>query len=478
MSFDQRSKATYSHELTQPLILLLLQRPYICDYPGCTKRYTDPSSLRKHKNNSHLKKARSDERESGDDGSSGMAHGSESGISSKALQKVQRAKPTRRSSASTLEGMHIMETSSMMKGAAFHSALKPEAMYYTDSSELPFMKAHTDPGPAMMQRVRNSIGLYGRQEDSPYCADGRDYNAYYHEVDQKQTSTGGSGLALPVARHSSWASHSTAPHTAEHPYRPHPTLNQLSSYTATPLRGHLLSRTRSNGSSLASNGPVAPSPAESMLSSASIETARTNQTYPGTKRQPFDHATFTPSLRNHSAVSTFGQNHSRHHSHPSMNGSSEQQSARPFQRNLSQGSINHVYPSRHNLLPPLQSNKALGYDLCDALPSFSDVQSASSCSMDAYRIPSTVDMAHHTHLPEYLACQQPMPSSQEHFVFDESLHSDSHLMHLPSYSEAMYTRVASSNMVLADSSTHLMSLPRETSFLECLHSRPDMEGLY
>ena len=407
-----------------------------------------------------------------------MAHGSESGISSKALQKVQRAKPTRRSSASTLEGMHIMETSSIMKGPAFHSALKPEAMYYTDSSELPFMKAHTDPGPAMMQRVRNSIGLYGRQEDSPYCADGRDYNAYYHEVDQKQTSTGGSGLALPVARHSSWASHSTAPHTAEHPYRPHPTLNQLSSYTATPLRGHLLSRTRSNGSSLASNGPVAPSPAESMLSSASIETARTNQTYPGTKRQPFDHATFTPSLRNHSAVSTFGQNHSRHHSHPSINGSSEQQSARPFQRNLSHGSINHVYPSRHNLLPPLQSNKALGYDLCDALPSFSDVQSASSCSMDAYRIPSTVDMAHHTHPPEYLACQQPMPSSQEHFVFDESLHSDSHLMHLPSYSEAMYTRVASSNMVLADSSTHLMSLPRETSFLECLHSRPDMEGLY
>lgn len=474
MSFDQRSKASYSHELMQQLILLLLQRPYICDYPGCTKRYTDPSSLRKHKNNSHLKKARSDERESGDDGSSGMAHGAEGGSSSKVLQKVQRAKPTRRSSASTLENMHMMETSSMMKGPAFHSALKPEAMYYTDSSELPFMKAHTDPGPAALQRVRNNIGSYHMsQEDPQYCADGRDYNAYYHEAGQKQSSSGGIGLALPVVQHSSWA-----PHTAEHPHHPHPTLNQLSSYAATPLRGHLFTRAGSNGSSIASNGPVAPSPAESMLSSASIETARTNQTYPGTKRQTADHATFTPSLRNHSAVSTFGRNHSRHHSHPSMNGSSEQQSARPFQRNLSQGSVNHAYPSRHNLLPPLQSNKALGYDLCDALPSFSDVQSASSCSMDAYRIPSTVDMIHHTHPPEYLACQQSMPSSQENFVFDGPLHNDSHLMHLPSYSEAMCTRVASSNMVLGDSSTHLMSLPRESSFLECLHSRPDMEGLY
>ena len=25
-----------------------LQKPYICKAPGCTKRYTDPSSLRKH----------------------------------------------------------------------------------------------------------------------------------------------------------------------------------------------------------------------------------------------------------------------------------------------------------------------------------------------------------------------------------------------------------------------------------------------
>ena len=29
-------------------ILSLLQKPYACKAPGCTKRYTDPSSLRKH----------------------------------------------------------------------------------------------------------------------------------------------------------------------------------------------------------------------------------------------------------------------------------------------------------------------------------------------------------------------------------------------------------------------------------------------
>ena len=26
----------------------MLQKPYVCKAPGCTKRYTDPSSLRKH----------------------------------------------------------------------------------------------------------------------------------------------------------------------------------------------------------------------------------------------------------------------------------------------------------------------------------------------------------------------------------------------------------------------------------------------
>lgn len=29
-------------------VLTLFQKPYVCKAPGCTKRYTDPSSLRKH----------------------------------------------------------------------------------------------------------------------------------------------------------------------------------------------------------------------------------------------------------------------------------------------------------------------------------------------------------------------------------------------------------------------------------------------
>ena len=31
-----------------PNITLFPQKPYVCKAPGCTKRYTDPSSLRKH----------------------------------------------------------------------------------------------------------------------------------------------------------------------------------------------------------------------------------------------------------------------------------------------------------------------------------------------------------------------------------------------------------------------------------------------
>ena len=33
---------------TNPSETLLFQKPYACKIPGCTKRYTDPSSLRKH----------------------------------------------------------------------------------------------------------------------------------------------------------------------------------------------------------------------------------------------------------------------------------------------------------------------------------------------------------------------------------------------------------------------------------------------
>ena len=47
-------------------MFLCLQKPYVCKIPGCTKRYTDPSSLRKHVKTVHgpeahvTKKQRSD----------------------------------------------------------------------------------------------------------------------------------------------------------------------------------------------------------------------------------------------------------------------------------------------------------------------------------------------------------------------------------------------------------------------------------
>lgn len=29
-------------------VAVVVQKPYVCQVPGCVKRYTDPSSLRKH----------------------------------------------------------------------------------------------------------------------------------------------------------------------------------------------------------------------------------------------------------------------------------------------------------------------------------------------------------------------------------------------------------------------------------------------
>lgn len=37
------------------ILCLFLQKPYACQIPGCLKRYTDPSSLRKHIKNHSLR---------------------------------------------------------------------------------------------------------------------------------------------------------------------------------------------------------------------------------------------------------------------------------------------------------------------------------------------------------------------------------------------------------------------------------------
>lgn len=43
-----------------------LQKPYVCKIPGCTKRYTDPSSLRKHVKTVHGPEAHVTKKQRGD----------------------------------------------------------------------------------------------------------------------------------------------------------------------------------------------------------------------------------------------------------------------------------------------------------------------------------------------------------------------------------------------------------------------------
>lgn len=42
------------------------QKPYVCKIPGCTKRYTDPSSLRKHVKTVHGPEAHVTKKQRGD----------------------------------------------------------------------------------------------------------------------------------------------------------------------------------------------------------------------------------------------------------------------------------------------------------------------------------------------------------------------------------------------------------------------------
>lgn len=49
---------THSHNVSQ--------KPYVCKIPGCTKRYTDPSSLRKHVKTVHGPEAHVTKKQRGD----------------------------------------------------------------------------------------------------------------------------------------------------------------------------------------------------------------------------------------------------------------------------------------------------------------------------------------------------------------------------------------------------------------------------
>lgn len=48
------------------MCVFVIQKPYVCKIPGCTKRYTDPSSLRKHVKTVHGPEAHVTKKQRGD----------------------------------------------------------------------------------------------------------------------------------------------------------------------------------------------------------------------------------------------------------------------------------------------------------------------------------------------------------------------------------------------------------------------------
>lgn len=71
--------------------LLLLQKPYVCKAPGCTKRYTDPSSLRKHVKTVHGAEFYANKKHKGDGTSEDGAGGLDSSPRSEDMQSHKTA---------------------------------------------------------------------------------------------------------------------------------------------------------------------------------------------------------------------------------------------------------------------------------------------------------------------------------------------------------------------------------------------------
>lgn len=75
-----------------------MQKPYVCKAPGCTKRYTDPSSLRKHVKTVHGAEFYATKKHKGSDG--GSVDGPAGLDSSPRSEDVQSQKTTSLSSPS------------------------------------------------------------------------------------------------------------------------------------------------------------------------------------------------------------------------------------------------------------------------------------------------------------------------------------------------------------------------------------------
>lgn len=454
------------------------ERPYVCDYPGCTKKYTDPSSLRKHKNNSHSKKLCSEVNPSSVEGNIPVERGTNKLVNNsmsgmKGKQKVTK-QLTRHNSVPTTQygipdGGTLMETDSSWTNEQTYS-VKTEESYQMD---MQFSKAHTDPGPSTMQRVRNGINTYLlNTEDQDHIHESQysrpvvhgsyvkpPTDSYTTQDTMWSTSEGAhsNSVPLPVIQQ--------APQMLRNnPYqsnRQHPPISESNLHPF--VHKTQMVRTNSNGSSVHSGSFPPPSPADSMFSSVSAETVKT---YPGTRKMP----TSNLSLRQGSAVDRpYRRQHTS--SHPPIN-LSRSNPADLDHTNLYQsvhfGSTGGL--SRHTPLPPLEGTKELSPysipDPCDTLPNFSDVSSP----VEVFNTPpasvDTLDMSSHTQDYGQIQYLTPVEGNKPASVNNGTNMTAISQAHLPSYSEAVMSQMGSSNMLLANRSTHALALPTENGYLE------------
>ena len=451
----------------------------MCDYPGCTKRYTDPSSLRKHKNNSHLKKLCPDVNFGSIESNTPVETPSVGGVmmgggglkgKQKAVKSLLRHNSVPSTQCGIPEGGIPMDTNTAWNSDQVYSVKTEKDKH----SEPHFSKSHTDPGPATMQRVRNGINSYLLHTEDQELAPGRPYpksvvqrtytkvqgdvvqpDEFWIPSPQRQAS-----VPLPVIQQGPQPQNKPLYHSTHL----HPPISESSVYTGVP--SGQIPRTGSNGSSIHSGSYPPPSPADSMFSSTSTETAKT---YPGTRKMQSNHSSSQGfSLRHGSAVDRPYRRHTSTHPPLSLSRSNpidlEHTSLYPSVQLGSSGGL-----SRHTPLPPLESSDDFSsysmQDPCETLPNFSDVNS----SVDMFNTPPSIDALEMTIPGQDYTPVQYLPnveSNKTSVISSVTYIETTPQAHLPSYSEAVMSQVPPPNMLLGDQSTHALVLPTENSYLE------------
>ena len=246
--------------------------------------------MRKHKNNTHAntKKARPDpsskdisepsskqsSNTSGTKGKQRAPHLRKNSLPVISTRQVSQDAPSSFGSQQSIkrepfyyqEKQEVPNTLSSFGSEGAQPSIKREPFYYQGKQELPFVKASTDPTPQSIQQVRNSIVQYHETEMERY----RNSSSSYQPVDYSSLPSwppSSGGIPMSVIHSTDDVSNQFSPNTL-------PSWNEVKA-EKTPI-----ARKGSNGSC----SLTIPSPAESMFSSISAKTDRTNWTYPGTLR--------------------------------------------------------------------------------------------------------------------------------------------------------------------------------------------------